>query len=90
MPVFDEKQFEKEFHNLKSLHHQNIVRLTGYCHEASGEFLEHNGETVLARKISMAFCMEYMAKGSLEKHIYGMYDGHLFLFGPILMNHTFW
>uniref|UniRef100_A0ACD5ZEI1 Uncharacterized protein n=2 Tax=Avena sativa TaxID=4498 RepID=A0ACD5ZEI1_AVESA len=75
-PGFDEKQFETEFHNLKSLQHQNIVRLIGYCHETSGEFLQHNQNTVLASKMNLALCMEYMAKGSLDKHISDEYNGH--------------
>ncbi|KAJ1272749.1 hypothetical protein BS78_06G226600 [Paspalum vaginatum] len=65
----DDKEFKNEFHNLMRVHHQNIVRLVGYCYEIKHKHIEHRGEFVLAQEIERALCFEYMQEGSLAKHI---------------------
>jgi serine/threonine protein kinase len=71
MPGLDDVQFKREFDNLKSLQHDNIVRLVGYCHESRQECVEYNGSMVVAHKIHRALCFEYAHKGSLHEHLFG-------------------
>jgi interleukin-1 receptor-associated kinase 1/coatomer subunit beta' len=73
----DDKQFQKEYHNIASLHHKNIVRLIGYCNETQREFITHDERTVLAEKTKRMLCFEYMHNGSLDKFISGMINGIL-------------
>nr|XP_051206631.1 cysteine-rich receptor-like protein kinase 26 isoform X2 [Lolium perenne] len=72
-------EFEKEYHNIASLHHKNIVRLIGYCHETRKEFMTHNGRTVFAEKTKRMLCFEYMHNGSLDKFISDESNGHNWL-----------
>ncbi|KAM3373370.1 hypothetical protein ACQJBY_020032 [Aegilops geniculata] len=66
IPGFDDEQFEKEYHNLASLQHKNIVQLLGYCHETRREFLPYMGKVVFAEMTQRALCFEYMQNGSLD------------------------
>ncbi|KAK1633168.1 hypothetical protein QYE76_007483 [Lolium multiflorum] len=75
----DDKQFEKEYHNIASLHHKNIVRLIGYCNETQREFITHDERTVLAEKTKRMLCFEYMHNGSLDKFISDESNGHNWL-----------
>jgi interleukin-1 receptor-associated kinase 1/coatomer subunit beta' len=65
----DDMEFEKEYHNIASLHHKNIVRLIGYCNETRKEFITYNERIVLAEKTKRMLCFEYMHNGSLDKFI---------------------
>ncbi|KAJ1275495.1 hypothetical protein BS78_05G139900 [Paspalum vaginatum] len=71
-PTLDDpgsKQFKNENYNLTMLRHQNIVQILGYCYEIEKEPIEFNGEKVLGDKPKRAICLEYLEKGSLEKHL---------------------
>jgi len=75
-PGLDDALFEKEFRNLTSLHHKNIVRLVGFCHETRKEFVLHNAKMIFADATRMALCFEYMHNGSLDKYLSDEYSGH--------------
>ncbi|XP_037441873.1 receptor-like cytoplasmic kinase 176 isoform X1 [Triticum dicoccoides] len=64
-----DKQFQNECTNLMRVHHQNIVRLVGYCHEIRHICIEHNGRYVFAMVEDRALCFEYLEGGSLDKHL---------------------
>nr|XP_051190374.1 cysteine-rich receptor-like protein kinase 40 [Lolium perenne] len=70
----DDVQFEKEYHNLASLHHKNVVRLVGYCHETKKECLPYNGRMVFADKTKRILCFDYMHNGSLDSFIYDEFN----------------
>ncbi|KAK1680103.1 hypothetical protein QYE76_040951 [Lolium multiflorum] len=69
MSGFDCKEFLKEFRNLRSLKHENVVELVGFCNEMEEVLTEHEGKQVLATKIHTALCFQYVNNGSLQKHI---------------------
>jgi serine/threonine protein kinase len=71
----DNEQFEKEYHNLERLQHQNIVRLVGYCNETRREFVSFEGKRVLSEVTHRALCFEYMKNGSLDNFLSGMVHG---------------
>nr|XP_051205690.1 probable LRR receptor-like serine/threonine-protein kinase At1g53430 [Lolium perenne] len=71
-----DEQFEKEYHNLASLHHKNVVRLVGYCHETKKECMPYNGRMVFAEKTKRVLCFEYMHNGSLGNFIYDKSNRH--------------
>jgi len=76
IPGLDDEQFEKEYHNLASLQHENIVRLVGYCNETLRECLSFDGKMVFAEKTQRALCFEYMHNGSLDKYLADEFTGH--------------
>uniref|UniRef100_A0A453MVM6 Protein kinase domain-containing protein n=2 Tax=Aegilops tauschii subsp. strangulata TaxID=200361 RepID=A0A453MVM6_AEGTS len=76
MPKLNNQQFQKEYLNLATLQHQNIVRLVGYCHETRGEYIEFNGRTIFAENQHMALCFEYMCNGSLDNCLQDESSGH--------------
>ncbi|VAH00742.1 unnamed protein product [Triticum turgidum subsp. durum] len=76
MPTLDDVQFMREFNNLTSLQHVNIVRLVGYCHETRPECAEYEGRTVVADRIHRALCFDYAHNGSLHGHISDEFNGH--------------
>uniref|UniRef100_A0ACD5V1B2 Uncharacterized protein n=1 Tax=Avena sativa TaxID=4498 RepID=A0ACD5V1B2_AVESA len=76
MPELNHQQFQKEYLNLASLQHENIVRLVGYCHETRGEYVEYNGRTIFAENQHMALCFEYMCNGSLDNCLQDESSGH--------------
>ena len=77
----DDEQFEKEYHNLASLHHKNVVLLVGSCDENKGEYVSYNGRIVFAERIRRVLCFEYVCNGSLDNFIYGMIRGALLILG---------
>ena len=72
MPEIDDVKFQHEFENLMRLEHHNIVRLVAYCYETQHKPIIGTEETIFAEEITKALCFEYMQKGSLQKHLYGM------------------
>ncbi|KAM0842816.1 hypothetical protein ACQ4PT_058119 [Festuca glaucescens] len=72
----DDDQFEKEYHNLEGLRHQNIVRLVGYCNETRREFVSFQGKRVLSEVTHRALCFEFMQNGSLDSCLSDEYSGH--------------
>uniref|UniRef100_A0A0D3HNW0 Protein kinase domain-containing protein n=1 Tax=Oryza barthii TaxID=65489 RepID=A0A0D3HNW0_9ORYZ len=69
IPGLDDVQFKKEFNNLMKVHHQNVVRLVGYCYETKNKHIERNGEFVFSKVEERALCFEHVQLGSLDKHI---------------------
>ncbi|WVZ79580.1 hypothetical protein U9M48_027145 [Paspalum notatum var. saurae] len=63
------KQFQNEFDNLTKLKHQNIVQLFGYCYQIEQKSIQYNGRKVLVEETHRALCLEYLHKGSLQKHL---------------------
>ncbi|KAM0843777.1 hypothetical protein ACQ4PT_057481 [Festuca glaucescens] len=76
IPGLDDEQFEKEYLNLASLQHKNIVRLVGYCHETRREILPFDGKMVFAEMTKRALCFKYMENGSLDKYLSDEFTGH--------------
>ncbi|KAM3198718.1 hypothetical protein ACQJBY_073717 [Aegilops geniculata] len=76
IPGHDVEQFQKEYHNLVNLQHENIVRLIGYCHETFGEFKPYEGKEIFVETIKRALCFEYMQNGSLDSCIADESTGH--------------
>jgi interleukin-1 receptor-associated kinase 1 len=68
----DDNAFDNEFRNLIKVHHKNVVKLVGYCHEERLKYVQHNGKLVQAILMERILCFEYMECGSLDKHITGM------------------
>ncbi|KAM0828139.1 hypothetical protein ACQ4PT_067744 [Festuca glaucescens] len=65
----DDKEFFKEFDNLRGLKHPNIVKLVGFCNESEEELVVFEGRQVSAERLHMALCFEYVHNGSLQNHI---------------------
>lgn len=55
------------------LKHKNIVRPLGYCHEVKMFLVSYNGRYAKAREQRFCFIEEYMANGSMDKIINGMF-----------------
>jgi serine/threonine protein kinase len=66
-----DKEFYKEFDNLRGLKHPNIVKLVGFCNESEEELVVFEGKQVVAERLRMALCFEYVHNGSLQKRISG-------------------
>ncbi|XP_048566336.1 cysteine-rich receptor-like protein kinase 7 isoform X2 [Triticum urartu] len=65
----DNKDFQKEFQNLRRLKHQNVVRLLGFCNETEKVLVACNRNQVVADKMHKALVFEYVRNGSLGNHI---------------------
>uniref|UniRef100_A0ACD5VJM4 Uncharacterized protein n=1 Tax=Avena sativa TaxID=4498 RepID=A0ACD5VJM4_AVESA len=74
-PGLDDMLFEKEFRNAASLHHENIVRLVGFCHETRREYVLYKTEMIFADSTRIALCFEYMPNGSLDSYIFDECSG---------------
>ncbi|KAF3534120.1 hypothetical protein DY000_02036809 [Brassica cretica] len=57
------KEFKAEVSTIGSIHHQNLVHLTGFCEEGAHRLLVY----------------EYLSKGSLERWIFRRRDGDILL-----------
>ncbi|XP_047049586.1 probable serine/threonine-protein kinase PBL22 isoform X3 [Lolium rigidum] len=62
-------QFENEVCHLMTLKHPNIVRCLGYCYETQHECLDHNEKYILAGMEERLLCLEYLPRGSLDRHL---------------------
>ncbi|KAM0906443.1 hypothetical protein ACQ4PT_016754 [Festuca glaucescens] len=65
----DDKEFHKEFDNLRGLKHPNVVELVGFCNESEEELVLFEGKQVTAERLRLALCFEYVQNGSLKKLI---------------------
>ncbi|XP_051206702.2 cysteine-rich receptor-like protein kinase 44 [Lolium perenne] len=70
----NDEEFQKEYHNLANLHHKNVVRLVGYCHETKREFVPYKDGVVFAYNIKRMLCFDYMHNGSLDSFIYDEFN----------------
>ena len=70
----DDKEFDNEFRNLRKVHHENVVKLVGYCYELKKKYVEYNGNTILATVMERILCFEYMHGGTLDNCIKGIND----------------
>ena len=71
-PVPRDKAFTNEVQSIMALQHENIVKLVGYCHEGQKKVLLNNGRYIVADVFESLLCYEYLAKGSLQKNLFGM------------------
>ncbi|KAJ1256763.1 hypothetical protein BS78_K312800 [Paspalum vaginatum] len=69
MQGLDDVEFEKEFYHLMRVHHNNIIRLVGYCYEIRHKSIQVEGKFHLAQISERALCFEYLQHGSLDKHL---------------------
>lgn len=65
----DDKEFDNEFRNLRKVHHENVVKLVGYCYELKKKYVEHKGSTILATVMERILCFEYMHGGTIDNYI---------------------
>ncbi|XP_066339684.1 uncharacterized protein [Miscanthus floridulus] len=75
MPGLDEDQFQNELRILTRICHPNIVQLVGKSYIEQDRCVEHQGRLVFATKIERAICLEFLPKGSLEKHLSDEWSG---------------
>ena len=71
-PVSRDKAFTNEVQNIMALHHKNVVKLVGYCHEGQKKVVQNNGRYIVADVFECLLCYEYLPKGSLQKNLFGM------------------
>ncbi|KAF7033658.1 hypothetical protein CFC21_044744 [Triticum aestivum] len=69
MTGIDNKEFHKEFENLRRLKHQNVVQLLGFCNEAEKVLVENTGNQLIADEMHTALIFEYVRNGSLDNHM---------------------
>ena len=72
MPGLHEDQFQNELQILTGICHPNVVQLVGKSYIERDRCVEHQGKLVVTTMIDRAICLEYLPKGSLEKHLSGM------------------
>ncbi|XBI24482.1 hypothetical protein VPH35_049579 [Triticum aestivum] len=70
-PIARDKVFTNEVHNIMALqlHHENVVKLVGYCHEAQKKVVQNNGRYIVADIVESLFCYEYLPHGNLQKNL---------------------
>lgn len=69
----DDEQFEKELGAVRSIQHENIVEFVGYCNGYTPSSTVLPDGRPVYRKIR-ALCFKYMEKGSLRKHVAGVWS----------------
>ena len=75
----DFKQLRNELYNLRKLNHLNIVQVLGYCFETEQKpFTMPNGSKLFLDETHGALCLEFMHKGSLQRHLSGRLAAALF------------
>ncbi|VAH72043.1 hypothetical protein VPH35_049584 [Triticum aestivum] len=52
------------------LHHENVVKLEGYCHEAQKKVVQNNGRYIVADIVESLLCYEYLPQGNLQKNLF--------------------
>jgi serine/threonine protein kinase len=67
-----DKDFNREFDNIRKLNHPNIVRLVAYSFETQHQPRDFKGQLMFGECIRRALCFEFMSNGSLEGYLSGM------------------
>ncbi|KAF7013098.1 unnamed protein product [Triticum aestivum] len=70
-PLPRDKAFNNEVQNIMALHHENVVKLVGYCHESQKKVVQNNGRYIVADIVESVLCYEYLPGGSLKKNLFG-------------------
>jgi len=73
-PIARDKVFKNEVQNIMALHHPNIVKLVGFCHEGQKKVVLNNGRYIVADIVESLLCYEYLSKGSLQKNLFELSD----------------
>nr|CDM81076.1 unnamed protein product [Triticum aestivum] len=69
-PIARDKLFTNEVQNIMALHHENVVKLVGYCHEAQKKVVQNNGRYIVADIVESLLCYEYLPQGNLQKNLF--------------------
>uniref|UniRef100_A0ACD5WBP8 Uncharacterized protein n=2 Tax=Avena sativa TaxID=4498 RepID=A0ACD5WBP8_AVESA len=69
-PIARDKVFNNEVQNIMALHHDNIVKLVGFCHEGQKKVVLNNGRYIVADIVESLLCYEYLSQGSLKKNLF--------------------
>ncbi|XBH54779.1 hypothetical protein VPH35_077010 [Triticum aestivum] len=69
-PIARDKAFANEVQNIMALHHENVLKLVGYCHEGQKKVVLNNGRYIVADIVESLLCHEYLPLGSLQKHLF--------------------
>ncbi|EMS66816.1 Putative cysteine-rich receptor-like protein kinase 20 [Triticum urartu] len=71
-PIARDKVFTNEVQNIMALqlHHENVVKLVGYCHEAQKKVVQNNGRYIVADIVESLLCYEYLPQGNLQKNLF--------------------
>jgi hypothetical protein len=67
LPIACDKKTTNEVQNIMALHHQNVLKLVGYCHEGQKKVVLNNGRYIVADIVESLICYEYSPQGSLGK-----------------------
>jgi hypothetical protein len=67
LPIACDKKTTNEVQNIMALHHQNVLKLVGYCHEGQKKVVLNNGRYIVADIVESLIYYEYSPQGSLEK-----------------------
>ncbi|KAF7005587.1 hypothetical protein CFC21_020700 [Triticum aestivum] len=70
-PVPRDKVFANEVKNIMVLEHENIVKLIAYCYDTNNRLVLSNGRHIIAEITETLLCYEYLAKGGLDKNLFG-------------------
>ncbi|XP_037416446.1 putative cysteine-rich receptor-like protein kinase 20 [Triticum dicoccoides] len=71
-PITCDKVFTNEVQSIMALqlHHENVVKLEGYCHEAQKKVVQNNGRYIVADIVESLLCYEYLPQGNLQKNLF--------------------
>lgn len=67
-----DKQFKNEVSSLIDLDHRHIVKLIGYCYQIQRKVVNCQGRHVFSDTHERILCYEYLPRGSLDQHLYGI------------------
>jgi len=73
-PLGRDKVFSNEVTNIMALHHKNVVKMVGFCHEGQKKVVLNNGRYIVADIVESLLCYEYLSQGSLQKNLFEVSD----------------
>lgn len=65
-----DRQFQNEIGHLMTYHHENIVKIVGYCHESRKKVVQQDGRYIIVDSVERIICHEYLPMGSLDNYIF--------------------